>query len=355
MFKRVVYLIAVSILLFIPVLNQAQSQEAIKAGNITVEPGNKKSGYVNVSIGTKGPEVEIPITIINGNNNGPVITVSASVEKQGDIPVMAVKQLRNELQPEMLSGAVILVEIVRSRSFLRRNIYQNPYEGMNLKRVYPGRTSGSSIGARIAYQIMQEIVEESDFLIEMHSPEAGLGHLSYIYCTDVGNPFLVRKTKEMTGVFGTDIIVNSVFFPANNNESVYLCNTALFIGKPSILVFSGNSGEIDENPESRTVKGIYNVFRQTGLIEGETEPVKEQIWIRQIVKEEAKHNGLFFPAVQIGQNIQKGETAGYIRDEKNEVLQEIMSPKDGIILSISDKIDVSAGMKIVVFGINDKK
>ncbi len=42
------------------------AEDLLRVGEVTADPGEKKSGYIVIPAGSDGPEIRIPITIING-------------------------------------------------------------------------------------------------------------------------------------------------------------------------------------------------------------------------------------------------------------------------------------------------
>ncbi len=69
----VIFLFAFSLL----IANPAPCQKTLTVGGVTSSPGEIKSGFINVPAGSDGPEIRIPITVVNGKNKGPVLALTA--------------------------------------------------------------------------------------------------------------------------------------------------------------------------------------------------------------------------------------------------------------------------------------
>ena len=117
----------------------AQQRDSFAIDAITTRPGEKASGYVEVAKGVDDA-TRIPITIIHGNRPGPVLTLIAGVHGAEYAPIIALQRVLPQVDPQKLSGTVILVHIANLPSFLKRNIYYGPADGKNLNRVFPGKT-----------------------------------------------------------------------------------------------------------------------------------------------------------------------------------------------------------------------
>lgn len=142
-------------------------QERLTVGEVTSSSGEIKSGYIIVPAGTDGPEIRLPITIVNGSMDGPVLALTAGIHGYEYPPVLALQRLRSQLDPQNIKGTVILVHVVNLPSFLKRTIYYNPYDWKNQNRVFPGKIDGT-MTERIAYQITNEVLSKSDAHLDLH-------------------------------------------------------------------------------------------------------------------------------------------------------------------------------------------
>ncbi len=69
-------LIVILIVLFLLIANPAPCQKTLTVGGVISSPGEIKSGFINVPAGSDGPEIRIPITVVNGNKKGPVLALT---------------------------------------------------------------------------------------------------------------------------------------------------------------------------------------------------------------------------------------------------------------------------------------
>ena len=297
-FKKLVILIGI-ISILITITSQTFSQKALKVGEVKAEPGEKKSGFIMVPAGKDGPETNIPITIINGKKTGPTLALVAGIHGYEYPPILALVRIKKKLDPQQLTGAVILVHVANMPSFLKRTIYYNPYDWVNLNRAFPGKLDGTMC-ERIAYQITKEVIDQCDYLIDNHCGDGNEDLIPYLYSTEIGNPEVDKKTKELAINFGLKIIVKDLGRPKEQTASVYCGNTALLKGKPSITIESGFLGRTDEEDIVRVITGTYNVMKHLNMIEGKPELIGEPVWVKQYTIIRAEHDGLFYPLVQKG-------------------------------------------------------
>ena len=100
----------------------------------------------------------IPITTIEGARPGPTLALIAGNHGYEYPPILALQQLRTQIDAAGLSGTVILVHVANMPSFLGRTIYFSPIDGKNLNRVYPGRADGKVSERRLAAEEESQVV-----------------------------------------------------------------------------------------------------------------------------------------------------------------------------------------------------
>jgi uncharacterized protein len=324
-------------------------QNILKVGEITAQPGEKISGYINIPPGEDCGELEIPVTIINGSKDGPVLALFAGVHGYEYPPIIAMMRLTKELDPKNISGKIIIVHVANVPSFLKRTIYYNPYDWKNLNRVFPGKVEGTNT-ERIAYQLTKEVIDQCDYLIDNHCGDGNEDLMHYLYCTKTGNKELDEKIRGLAISYNFKVIVHDKGRPNDINQSKYVSNTAIVRGKPAMSIESGKLGQSPEEDINEIVRGTYNVLKHLKMIAGDPIMRFESVWVEEQIILRSEHTGLFFPLLSRGDHVQKGEKIAYITDYFGNVLQEIVSPFSGILLYIVATPPMSKGEPMAFIG-----
>lgn len=345
--KRIIFGLIFGLLIGIPHL-LSEEKEAFIVGDIKVPPGEMRSGYLTVP-DKKDPGGFIPVTVINGTKRGKTLALVAGVHGFEYPPILALYRIKEQIDPQSLSGTLVIVHIANLPGFQKRIIYYNPYDWKNLNRVFPGNPEGTS-AQRIAYVLTEEIVKKSDCLIDLHCGDGNEALIPYCYWMLSGNQKLDKISKEMVLAFGIKYIIIDKSRTKDIKESKYLGNTAVLHGKPAITTESGYLGNTDEESIERNVNGILSVMRYFKMIDGEPEPVPEPVWIDQYEVVYADFDGLFYPETQMGYYVSKGERVGTIYDYLGNVKQEIRSPFTGIILYIIETPPANKGEPLFEVG-----
>ena len=119
--------------------------------DMKAEPGEKTVIELKVT-----DQTSIRVLVIEGKEPGKTLVVTAGVHGCEYIGMEALRQLGQELEPENMSGRLILIPVVNEAGFYAGARQVNPSDGKNLNREFPGKEDGT-ITQRIAKVLEQEI------------------------------------------------------------------------------------------------------------------------------------------------------------------------------------------------------
>ena len=343
----------ISLLLFAIVLfcinpGFTSTKTTLKVGEVVVNPGEKKSGFIKVPAGADGPEVQIPITMISGKNSGPVLALISGIHGYEYPPILALQRLINQIDPVSIRGTIIIVHIANVPSFLKRTIYYNPYDWKNQNRVFPGEINGS-MTERIAYHITNEVLEKCDYLLDLHCGDGNEDLMTYLYYTETGKPELDRKTRELALNFGFKVIIHVKIDP-KTQPALMCANAALYMEKPALTVECGRLGRTDEEDIVTLINGCLNTLKYLNMLEGKPQLIFEPIWVKKTTYIRSEHEGIFYALSYRGHYVKKGELLGYLTDFFGNIIQKALAPHDGIIMYIVATPPMSKGEPMVKIG-----
>lgn len=325
-----------------------QNKEVFPIGDMTISPGEMKSGFLNVpekgGIGSK-----IPLTVINGAKPGKTLALVAGIHAFEYPPILSLYKIKKMIDPAELSGTLILVHIANLHAFQKRIIYYNPNDWKNLNRVFPGDPEGS-ISERIAHVLKEEVIQRSDCLIDLHCGDGNEALIPYLYWMVTGNEKLDQTTKKMALAFGIKHIIIDKSRTKDLSQSKYLGNTSVLLSTPAITTESGYLGRTDQKAVLRNVKGVVNVMKFFKMIEGTPKFTENPVWIDHYEVVRSDHDGLFYPLTEMGYYAAKGEKIGYVTDYFGKVVQEFYAPFSGMILYIVNTPPANKGEPVYEIG-----
>jgi predicted deacylase len=305
----------------------------VSVGSAVATQGAAVSGFIDVPA-VFDPGTRIPVTVIAGRADGPVLALIAGIHGSEPSPIIALQRIRAEVDPAQLRGSVILVHIANPPSFTQRTIYRGPFDQKNLNRVFPGRSDGTT-SDRIAHAITTQVIDQCDFLIDMHSGDGNESLRPYTYWNRLGlDDGVDARAKQLALAFGLDHIVIDAERTRDVNASVFCSNTAHVRGKPSITTEAGGVGVPTESAVALNVQGALGVMRHLEMLPGRRALVERPYWIEPSVVLTSPSTGTWHPAVEADEHVAKGTLIGRLTDYFGETIAEVQAPIDGIVLYI---------------------
>lgn len=263
---------AMTLILIVVFLNmpaEADDQDIFTVGSIKAGPGESVSGYLYIDA-LNDAGTRIPVSVIRGQNPGPVLTLVAGVHGYEYPGITALQRLRKSIRTQDLSGILILVHIANPPSVYGRTIYTSPADGKNLNRVFPGTKDGT-LSERIADSITRQVIEQADFFVDLHAGDGNELLRPYVYMPVTGNPELDAASRGMALAFGLDHIVIDESPVLPKVASIYTDQTALSRGIPAITTETGQLGSNDQYWAGLAERGIANLMRHLGMLKGAPE------------------------------------------------------------------------------------
>ena len=303
--------------------------QALSVGPVSAAPGSSASGNLRVpDAGDSG--TNLPITIIRGAAEGPVLALIAGIHGYEYPPMLALQALRRSLDPGALRGSVILVHLANPESFYARTVYYNPIDGKNLNRAFPGRPDGTHT-ERIAHALTTEVIERADYLIDLHAGDGNEALRPFIYMPRTGDATLDADTRRLALAFGIDhVLIDETTLPAPD-ASRFVDYTALTRGVPAITTETGQLGSVDGRWVSMAQNGIYNVLRELGMLPGDPAVEDAITWLIDPEVLTSPADGVFTAAVRDGYVVAENGRLGTLNDAFGEEIAVIRAPFAGVV------------------------
>ncbi len=327
----------------------AQTKSALTVGTATAAPGHKVSGVLEVPAGMDAG-TNIPVVVINGTKPGPVMALVSGSHGTEYASIIAAEKLISKLNPEEISGAVIILPLVNLNSFEQKVPHLNPVDGKSMNRLYPGKMNGTQT-ERAAYLITRQVVNQCDYLIDYHGGDLDESLRPYSYWPKTGNEKQDAITREMALAFGLDHIIIATDRPKDPNDSRYLDNTANTRGKPAIAVEAGYAGTVEPEDVKALVDGTLSVMRELKMLPGTATKIEHPVWLEKIVTVESEQTGIFYPEVKRGTYVAAGMRLGYVTDFVNQKIFEAHAPVAGVVTYICAVPSMKKGDTVANIGV----
>jgi uncharacterized protein len=319
--------------------------------DITAASGRRAEGWLTIGETPAGP-LRVPLVLINGAADGPVLCFTAGVHATEYAPIDAVLRLLGMLDPATLRGAVIGIPVTNMRMFEQRTGFVSPLDGLNLNKVAPGRTDGS-ISEILADMLLREVIGQAQYHIDFHAGDLGELLLPFAGYSLTGQREMDAQGEALVRAFTPRLMSLSAAgsnvppFPGSLNYS------ATRNGVVSILAESGGNGTLEEVDVQTHLEGATNIMRHLGMIDGAVTPPGPRVAARDRVVIRATKSGLLRLKVAIGDEISAGQEIAESRNVFGEVVETVRSPGSGIVGLIWTHKVVNTGDPIARYWITE--
>ncbi len=318
-------------------------KENLIIGGITVAPGEKCQHTFTVP-GTEN--YTFPAVIINGKRDGKVFLATAGVHGAEYPGIQACIDLAEEIDPETVSGAVLLIPVVNTPAFYGRRAFVCPVdeENKNFNKVFPGSAEGTTAD-KVAYYITEEFIKKCNFHVDLHSGDIveALEEL----CAVANTPDLELKA------FITEAAKHTSFtHRINSGGSTEVYNrTAIDLGIPALLFERGGEGLLIQDEIDRNKADMISLMQFLEVLPGEAmDNSQGQIFYPRHHWGEAGASGCFYKYVDVGDEIKEGQVIGEIKDVFGNVLETITAKFDGRIKIANNTLGITKGDDTFMYG-----
>jgi uncharacterized protein len=318
-------------------------------GTATAVAGQTVTGFIKVPAGSDAG-MNIPVAVIRGPEPGPTLALVAGAHGTEYASIIALEKLIGDLNPADLSGTVIIIPLVNIASFEQKVPHVNPVDGKSMNRFYPGNPNGTQT-ERAAWAVTKQVVEKSDYLIDLHGGDLDESLRPYSYWAPIGNAQQDAVSRAMVLAFGLGTIIISSDRPRDPNAARYLETNASLRGKPSLTAEAGYAGTVEPEDVSALTNGCLNVMRYLKMLPGYAPPVQNPVWIERIASISSENAGVFYPTVKRGWYVQEGMKIGYVTDLFGKTMWEARAPASGVVLYVCAVPSMKKGDTIANIGV----
>jgi predicted deacylase len=316
------------------------SQETLKIGSLVAARGEKTFGVNEFSV--DGRPCRLPMWLVNGNSDGPLLVVTAGVHAAEYASIAAALDLGRSADPARLRGSLVVVPVLNVAGFGVRSIYVSPLDGKNLNRVFPGKPDGTA-SEQLADWVFHTVIERADYYVDLHGGDLVEALVPFTIMFRSGEEVTDGASLQMAKAFGIHYLVRS-----ETPGSVYASATRA--GIPSILAEAGGQGIWTPRDVGTHVEGLDNLMRHLGMVPGLPPEPKPYTLLERFLWLRSEHDAFWYPGTAVGDAVKSGQLLGCIRDHEGRTLQSAVSPADGRVLFIVSSLAINNGDPLLAVG-----
>lgn len=310
----------------------------LRIGSTEIQPGTEGRTVLGSLRYPSGATIGIPCMVAHGAEEGPTLVVSGATHGNEIAGTGAVIRLMQAIDPALLKGTVVAIPVVNIPAF-NQGEYSTPQDGRNMaSRVYWNFDDKGTVTARLG-SLLGPIYQMANCYIDLHGNREPCAPMSMLFLNSAKDAKVRRDTIALGDAFGVTPVDMSD--PVAHPDWVgpadqYSVPVAIENGIPALMVELVGSHTVSDAERGR--KGVMNVMRKLGMIEGDLEaqdppalPGRYRYWGSL----SAQAAGLLWPKVAPGTLVAKGETVAEITDLHGDVLEKIISPTQGFLWSFN--------------------
>ena len=328
-------------------------KEILQVGTARAEPGQVSRGVISVLDGVDRG-YDIPVILINGSRPGPTIALIAGLHGAEFGGIVALQRLANELEPSSLAGSAVIIPLVNVEAFKHLTPRNNPVDGKNMNRHFPGEASGTQT-QRAAHLITEEVLKRADYVIDYHGGDLNEDQQPYAYWILSPSKRVTEAEDRMLRAFGTPYIIKFPLKDMSPATANLLPTQAVVLGKPTVTVDAGHSGTYSPGHLRLLMDGTKRVLAQLGMIAPVSQAQTEPQYLESTVYVNSAETGTFFPLATRGERVRKGQLLGYVTDFYGRRSFEAIAPEDGVILYLNSTPSAVKGEQLFFIGIPQNK
>ncbi|MFW5935256.1 MAG: succinylglutamate desuccinylase/aspartoacylase family protein, partial [Halolamina sp.] len=269
-----------------------------------------------------GDPVRIPVSIINGEYDGPTVFLSAASHGDELNGIEVVREVAHEWSHTNLHGTLVCMPVLNVPGFVTQQRYLPVYD-RDLNRSFPGKADSTS-AKRMADEIFRNFVAPCDLGLDFHTSTRGRTNMLHVR-GDMADDDVPRLARA----YGSNVIIDS------EGSSGTLRHEATEVGVPTITVEMGEAHRFQRRLIDDALDGVASVLAEYGVYP--SEPVNWPGW-RTIVTSGGKTwiradaGGLVDMHYDSGDLVHEGETVCSISNPFKTEVVDVPAPFTGLLV-----------------------
>ena len=282
--------------------------------DVSFEEEGRSCGFIRVPHSTHQSAygwIPLPLTVLK-NGQGPRVLLMAGNhgdEYEGQIILM---KLIRTLALEDVRGQIIIISAANAPA-VKAGLRVSPIDGGNLNRLFPGDPNGPPT-AMIAHFLETEILPRVEFAFDFHS---GGCSLDYLPCAHLVGSDDAERMREALGFLEAFAMPYSIVIGGLTNADQRFLGACARQGVRHMSTELGGGGRVSIAALREAEQGLYRLLHHVGTLRrplaaeaGRRSRLLKRLPTRSYIH--ATEPGIFEPFVDIGDEVEKGQTAGAI-------------------------------------------
>ncbi|GAB4285390.1 MAG: succinylglutamate desuccinylase/aspartoacylase family protein [Candidatus Dojkabacteria bacterium] len=241
----------------------------------------------------------------------------------------------NDIKKKM-RGRITILPILNISGFHNKSRYVTEDEA-DLNRTF-GLVPTKSYSYTLANVLVEQVFSKATIIVDIH--DSGSNNIlvphTRIHISDAEN--CVSCSRELAYIFGLE--VNLERKGVKNMLAVHMKSK---FNIPVLTVEIGGGQKIHHEYDDLALQGLKNILAFSGIIDERVVKPEKQYFVKLRAYYALEEAAVFDFKIRPGQKVRKGEVVGDLYYPIKQEISPLVSPEDGIIFSMSENNQGSAG------------
>ncbi|MEM7112484.1 MAG: succinylglutamate desuccinylase/aspartoacylase family protein [Chloroflexota bacterium] len=298
----------------------------MKVGTIEANRDEKSFGFFKTGETHGGFDVHIPLHVIEGAKEGPLLVVHSGLSGLEIEPALILPKVGAEIDTSEMAGTLVLVPLMNTSGFEFTQV-NTAWDNKNLNELGRGRADGT-ISEQMIHTYYENVISKADAVLEIHSG----AQWSFNQYAGVYKSSSVAASRDMAAALGLPHVL--IGQPADQSMAQAAAND----GKTAISAHIGGGPGLRDYREEilgQIRTAVLNAMRHLNILPGAPEAGANVSVIdaHTVLRPTGARGFTFIDSSKRGQHVAAGEQIGYIRHPfHGETLEQITAPRAGVML-----------------------
>jgi uncharacterized protein len=299
-----------------------QSVKPLHVADHVIQPGTQAVIELPITKLATGSTVSLPVIIVHGAHPGKRLFLTAAVHGDEVNGIAIIQRSLAKVNPTRLCGSILAVPVANVLGFLQETRYLPDRRDLN--RSFPGSSSGP-LGARLAHLLLQHVIAQCDYGIDLHSGSDHRTNLPHIRADLNDGP-----TKRLARTFGAPVILHAPKRAGSLREA------AVTRGVRTLVYEAGEAHRWSANDIDVGMRGILNIMRASKMLPQKHSAVRSSPYIATTSRWiRASRGGLVTMHARLGDILSEGQSLATIADAFGTGKRIVRANQRGIVIGLS--------------------
>ena len=310
-------------------------------GGLAPKAGEKAFGRRSAGKTQGRFDAHVPLHVIRGASNGPVLVVQAGLSGLEIEPAMVLPKVVDAIDPKQLRGTVVVVPLFNTTGFEFEQI-NAIWDDKDLHSLGRGR-AGGTVSEEVVAAYYEQVVAKADALIDVRTgAQWGYDRYAGVY-----------KSSSQQASTELALALDLPHVLLGEPAASGIAAAAAEDGKAVVSAWIGGGPGLRDNREedlARVQRAIMNALKHLGMLGGEPERAEARtvavVDAHTVLRPSGERGFTFMDKSKRGKAVAAGERIGIVRHPfTGDTVAEITAPRPGVMLHAGASWPVVHGVR----------